>query len=47
MFGAKPNGGAHAYNWYLGEDLNGIIFFEPQSGNEMVNPGYSAYFGVF
>jgi len=47
MFGRKTSGEAHAYNWYLTPDLSSIIFFEPQHGNEMVDSGYPAYFGVF
>jgi hypothetical protein len=47
MFGRNAKGEAHAYNWYLNADLNGITFFEPQNGNEMANPGYNGYFAVF
>jgi hypothetical protein len=47
MFGRNAKGEAHAYNWYLNADLNGITFFEPQNGNEMANPGYNGYFSVF
>jgi len=47
MFGRNASGAGHAYNWYLTPDLSGIIFFEPQNGNEMVDPGYTGYFGVF
>lgn len=46
MFGRNASG-ANAYNWYLTANLSGVIFFEPQNGNEMVNPGYTGYFGVF
>jgi len=47
MFGRNASGDAHAYNWYLSADLSSIIFFEPQNGNEMINPGYNGYFSVF
>jgi len=46
MFGKNQNG-VHAYNWYLNKDLNNIIFFEPQTGEEMVDSGYKAFFGLF
>lgn len=46
MFGSSDEG-AHAYNWYLNQDLNGIVFFEPQKGIEKVDPGYMGYFAVF
>ena len=46
MFGRNANGVGHAYNWYLAPDLNSILF-DPQNGSEMVNPGYTGYFGVF
>jgi len=46
MFGKNQKEG-HAYNWYLNKDLNDIIFFEPQTGEEMVDPRYKAYFGLF
>jgi len=47
MFGRDANGDAHAYNWYLAPNLNAILFFDPQNGMEMVDPGHMAYFGVF
>jgi hypothetical protein len=47
MFGRNANGIGHAYNWYLAPDLNSILFLDPQDGSEMVNPGYTGYFGVF
>ena len=47
MFGRNAAGTGHAYNWYLTADLSGIIFFEPQNGNEMVDPRYVGNFGVF
>jgi len=47
MFGENASGAKHAYNWYPSPDFSSIIFFEPQHGNEMVNPGYNGYFSVF
>jgi len=46
MFGSNA-GRVHAYNWYLSEDRDSIIFFEPQNGGEKVDPGYMGYFAVF
>lgn len=46
MFGANGSE-VHAYNWYLGKDLNSITFFEPKNGEEKVKPGYRGYFAVF
>ncbi|KAL7282828.1 hypothetical protein ACG7TL_002241 [Trametes sanguinea] len=48
MFGSNSKNQAHAYNWMVSDgDHKKIVFFEPQNGTFMVNPGYDAYFGVF
>ncbi|KAH9482061.1 hypothetical protein JR316_0004156 [Psilocybe cubensis] len=46
MFGEKGTS-THAYNFYLNESLDAVVFFEPQNGQEMADIGYQGYFSVF
>ncbi|PPQ74703.1 LOW QUALITY PROTEIN: hypothetical protein CVT25_007632 [Psilocybe cyanescens] len=46
MFGTNGQSG-HAYNWYLNKELDSIMFFEPQNGQESTNIGYNGFFAIF
>ncbi|KAJ7277708.1 hypothetical protein C8J57DRAFT_1503553 [Mycena rebaudengoi] len=44
---ASNDKGGHAYNFYLDDSLDKITWFEPQTGKEMVDPGYKSHFGTY
>uniref|UniRef100_A0A8H7XLE8 Uncharacterized protein n=1 Tax=Psilocybe cubensis TaxID=181762 RepID=A0A8H7XLE8_PSICU len=46
MFGQKGNHGL-AYNFYLNENLDNIMFFDPYTGDEKVDMEYKAYLAVY
>ncbi|KAH9483372.1 hypothetical protein JR316_0005478 [Psilocybe cubensis] len=46
MFGEQGSRGL-AYNFYLNENLDNVIFFDPYTGEEKVDMQYKAYFAVF
>ncbi|KAH9482059.1 hypothetical protein JR316_0004154 [Psilocybe cubensis] len=46
IFGSKGSIG-HAYNFFLNDTMDAVVFFEPQNGEEYSDIGYQGYFSVF
>lgn len=47
MFGDKGDPFGLAYNFYLNDNLDTVVYFDPYTGEEKADMGYTAYFSVF
>ncbi|KAH9478976.1 hypothetical protein JR316_0009439 [Psilocybe cubensis] len=44
---SRNDDGALAYNFYLNEDLDTVVFFDPYTGEEKADMGYKAYMALY